>query len=286
MPAVSPTMARQRFPAQRAWRVRPSPLARWPGHGTRQPQTAPGLPGTRHQRPARGRLAAARHLIRAAVPRRRNGKPARDAPAGGGSVSYDSDGPAWARPGHLRPAVRDRRRLSATPSCGSGCPRPMPTTWTVRRPAEARPLRDPSASLYACRGRPGHAGLDRASHRELDEGRSIRTSPSSPTAGAQARRVRSSVTSTLVGVRAGDVRLVIQGKDIYRQPRPLVQALHDDLVNRGPHVIHTGGRFDSHLLIPRAPAEARVTSRPVTPIRARGPEPRCPRPRAGWPRPA
>ena len=49
------------------------------------------------------------------------------------------------------------------------------------------------------------------------------------------------------------LRLVIQGRDIYRQPRPLVQALHDDSVNRGPHVIHAGGRFDSHLLIPRAP---------------------------------
>ena len=44
------------------------------------------------------------------------------------------------------------------------------------------------------------------------------------------------------------------GKDIYRQPRPLVQARHDDSVNRGPHLIHTGGRFDSHLLIPRRAA--------------------------------
>ena len=32
-----------------------------------------------------------------------------------------------------------------------------------------------------------------------------------------------------------------------------MQALHDHSVNRGPHLIHTGGRFDSHLLIPRAP---------------------------------
>jgi uncharacterized protein len=49
------------------------------------------------------------------------------------------------------------------------------------------------------------------------------------------------------------LRLVIQGTDIYRQPRPLVQTFHDDSVNRGPHLIHTGGRFDSHLLIPHAP---------------------------------
>jgi len=36
-------------------------------------------------------------------------------------------------------------------------------------------------------------------------------------------------------------------------PRPLVQAFHDDSVNHGPHLIHTGGRFDSHLLMPHAP---------------------------------
>ncbi len=46
------------------------------------------------------------------------------------------------------------------------------------------------------------------------------------------------------------LRLVIQGQDIYRYPRPLIQALHNDLVNRGRHVIHTGGEYDSHLLMP------------------------------------
>jgi Biotin carboxylase, N-terminal domain/X-Pro dipeptidyl-peptidase C-terminal non-catalytic domain len=46
------------------------------------------------------------------------------------------------------------------------------------------------------------------------------------------------------------LRLVIQGKDVYRYPRPLIQALHDDLVNRGRHVIHSGGEYDSHLLVP------------------------------------
>ncbi len=46
------------------------------------------------------------------------------------------------------------------------------------------------------------------------------------------------------------LRLVIQGRDIYRYPRPLIQALHDDLVNRGRHVIYSGGGYDSHLLVP------------------------------------
>jgi predicted acyl esterase len=48
------------------------------------------------------------------------------------------------------------------------------------------------------------------------------------------------------------LRLVIQGRDVYRYPRPLIQALHDDSVNRGPHVIHAGGEYDSHLLVPMA----------------------------------
>jgi hypothetical protein len=33
--------------------------------------------------------------------------------------------------------------------------------------------------------------------------------------------------------------------------RPLGQAFHDDSVNHGMHLVHTGGRFDSHLLVPR-----------------------------------
>jgi uncharacterized protein len=46
------------------------------------------------------------------------------------------------------------------------------------------------------------------------------------------------------------LRLVIQGRDIYRYPRPLLQAFHDDSVSHGMHLAHTGGRFDSHLLVP------------------------------------
>ncbi len=52
------------------------------------------------------------------------------------------------------------------------------------------------------------------------------------------------------------LRLVIQGTDVYRYPRPLIQALHEDSVNRGPHVVHSGGEDDSHLLMPVAPADA------------------------------
>lgn len=103
-------------------------------------------------------------------------------------------------------------------------------------------------------------GWIRASHRELDEQRSTPWQPV-----LAHRRERKPGRGQVVpldieilpsGTRFGPgetLRLVIQGRDIYRQPRPLVQAFHDDSVNQGAHVIHTGGRFDSHLLIPRAP---------------------------------
>ena len=74
--------------------------------------------------------------------------------------------------------------------------------------------------------------------------------------GAMVQAGTASNTQAMPVVRLSQVetlRLVIQGTDIYRQPRPLMQAFHDDSVNGGRHVIHTGGRFESHLLIPRAP---------------------------------
>ena len=46
------------------------------------------------------------------------------------------------------------------------------------------------------------------------------------------------------------LRLVVQGRDVYRYPRPLIQAWHDDTVNRGRHIIYAGGEYDSHLLVP------------------------------------
>lgn len=47
------------------------------------------------------------------------------------------------------------------------------------------------------------------------------------------------------------LRLVIQGSDIKKYPREIeVYARHEDSVNRGRHVIHTGGQYDSYLLLP------------------------------------
>ena len=101
-------------------------------------------------------------------------------------------------------------------------------------------------------------GWIRASHRELDEQLSTpwqpvlahrRALPLGPD-----EIVPLEIEILPSGTRFGPgetLRLVVQGTDIYRYPRPLIQTFHDDRVNRGPHVIHTGGRFDSHLLVPK-----------------------------------
>ena len=100
-------------------------------------------------------------------------------------------------------------------------------------------------------------GWIRASHRELDPARSA---PCQPVLAHQ-RELRLT-TGEIVPLeieilpsgtlfRPGEtLRLVIQGTDVYRYPRPLIQARHEDSVNRGPHVVHAGGEYDSHLLVP------------------------------------
>lgn len=45
------------------------------------------------------------------------------------------------------------------------------------------------------------------------------------------------------------LRVVVQGSDIYVHDRG-PQHFHKDTVNRGHHVLYTGGRYDSHLLVP------------------------------------
>jgi hypothetical protein len=52
--------------------------------------------------------------------------------------------------------------------------------------------------------------------------------------------------------RAGEsLELVVQGADLFEHPA-LGHAYSQD-VNRGTHTIHTGGEYDSHLLVPRIP---------------------------------
>jgi putative CocE/NonD family hydrolase len=55
--------------------------------------------------------------------------------------------------------------------------------------------------------------------------------------------------------QAGEtLRLVIQGHDLHTYPENAFAQRHAWTVNTGRHVLHTGGRYDSHLLIPVIPA--------------------------------
>ena len=50
------------------------------------------------------------------------------------------------------------------------------------------------------------------------------------------------------------LRLVVQGKDFYYgSPKIGPTMAHGPLRNGGEHIVHTGGRFDSHLLVPIIP---------------------------------
>jgi len=131
-------------------------------------------------------------------------------------------------------------------------------------------------------------GWLRASHRELDQERSRPWQPvlahrrELPLAAGQIVPLEVEILPSGTLFRPGEtLRLVIQGRDVYRYPRPLIQAWHDDSVNRGPHVIHAGGEYDSHLLVPTLLADDHallgcvrerhlVRSRPLQPGSALG----------------
>ena len=50
------------------------------------------------------------------------------------------------------------------------------------------------------------------------------------------------------------LRLVVQGSDIYWHPEGGHTNGHTATVNKGNHIIYTGGRYDSHLLVPVIPS--------------------------------
>ncbi len=109
----------------------------------------------------------------------------------------------------------------------------------------------------------GHAahGWLRASHRELDAQASLPHQP----VHSHLREQRLSAgeivdveveiwpSSTLF--RAGEqMRLVILGRDPFPEVPNAEIAFHPSTRNAGRHIIHAGGRYDSHLLIPVIPA--------------------------------
>lgn len=101
-------------------------------------------------------------------------------------------------------------------------------------------------------------GWLRASHRELDEARPTPWQPvhphlrEVPLEPGVAVPLDIEIWPTSVHFAAGEsLRFTIQGCDIcdhdaYR----LAFAKHDDLRNRGMHVLYTGGSYDSHSLVP------------------------------------
>jgi len=54
--------------------------------------------------------------------------------------------------------------------------------------------------------------------------------------------------------RGEKLRVVVQGSDIHAYLVERHTNRHTETVNRGEHMIHTGGTYDSHLLVPVIPA--------------------------------
>lgn len=111
-------------------------------------------------------------------------------------------------------------------------------------------------------------GWLRASHRELDEKRSTPWQPVHSHTREQLLQpgevvpVEIEIWPSSALYRAGEsLRVVVKGMDIYRDALPnLPFARHEDLRNRGVHVIRAGGAYDSHLLIPVVPAKDQRTA--------------------------
>ena len=101
-------------------------------------------------------------------------------------------------------------------------------------------------------------GWLRASHRALDAARSTAWQPVHPhdreeflTPG-QTVPLEIEIWPSATLFRAGEtLRVIVQGADIYTDALPnLPFAHHRNTRNSGQHVLRTGGKFDSHLLVP------------------------------------
>ncbi len=107
-------------------------------------------------------------------------------------------------------------------------------------------------------------GWLRVSHRALD---ALRSRPQQPVHSHLAEQrlapgervpVDIEIWASATQFREGEcLRVVVQGHDI---PEPGVpnapMARHEDTRNRGLHILHTGGAYDTHLLIPETPPRA------------------------------
>jgi uncharacterized protein len=109
-------------------------------------------------------------------------------------------------------------------------------------------------------------GWLRASHRVLDPERSRPEQPvhphdhEAPLPTGEPVPVEIEIWPSSTLFRAGEtLRVIVQGSDIYKEGLPrLPFARHEATRNSGVHVIHVGGRYDSHLLVPLVPPETRA----------------------------
>jgi predicted acyl esterase len=103
-------------------------------------------------------------------------------------------------------------------------------------------------------------GWLRVSHRELDPKRSTAYQPWLLHRREQRLKpgeivpVELEILASSTLFRAGEsLRLLIQGSDIYEANRNQLTMGHGPLRNAGEHIIHTGGNYDAHLLVPVIP---------------------------------
>lgn len=105
-------------------------------------------------------------------------------------------------------------------------------------------------------------GWLRVSHRELDGALS---SPEQPWHSHRREMLLEPGEVVVVDVEiwpsgtrfeAGEqLRLIVQGSDVYKYPPGIVTMGHSQTRNSGTHIIHAGGEYDSHLLVPVVPSQ-------------------------------
>ena len=115
----------------------------------------------------------------------------------------------------------------------------------------------PFSFLNALEDGPVALGWLRVSHRRLDAERSRPEQPWHTHTHEELLRpgevvpVEIEIWPSSTRFEAGEaLRLVVQGSDVQKYPPGVVSMAHSITRNMGAHVIHTGGRFDSHLLVP------------------------------------
>jgi predicted acyl esterase len=103
-------------------------------------------------------------------------------------------------------------------------------------------------------------GWLRVSHRELDEKRSTPYQPvykherELKLKAGEILPVEIEILASGTLFEGGErLRLLVQGSDIYNYPNEYHSQGHTATVNKGKHIIYTGGKYDSHLLVPVIP---------------------------------